>query len=277
MAPTYPSTTLVERFQQEMRLRNYAPRTIATYTSCIRQYARWLSPTWPRDAALDAPRTFLIELVETGVGRSLLDQHISALRFLYVELYGWQADALRIRRPKRRKTLPVVPTRNEVLRLADAIDNRKHRDAVFLAYGSGLRVSELVQLRVADVDADALLVRVRGKGGRDRLTVLSQGLVDEVAWLQQGKAPWDPLLRSRQGGHLAVRSIQTVVARARRRAGLDKQITPHSLRHAFATHLLEGGTDLRVIQKLLGHQRIDTTTRYTRTVSPARMQIRSPL
>jgi len=277
MAPFTPSKMLVERFQQEMRLRNYAPRTIATYTSCIGQYARWLAPTWPRDAARDAPRSFLMELVETGAGRALVDQHISALRFLYVELYGWSAEELRVRRPKRRKTLPVVPTRDEVLQLAEAIDNRKHRAAVLLAYGSGLRVSELVELRVADVDVDALAVRVRGKGGKDRVTILSEGLVEEVAWLQQGKSPWAPLLPSRQGGHLTVRTIQAVVARARRRAGFAKAITPHSLRHAFATHLLEAGTDLRVIQVLLGHQRIETTTRYTRTVSPARMRVRSPL
>lgn len=278
MAPFVPSDSLLVRFGQELRLRNYSPRTIKTYSSCLGQYARWLAPTFPRDADGDAPRTFLLHLVEAGAGRSLVDQHISALRLLYVELYGWEAEDMRIKRPKRGKHLPVVPSREEVLRLAAAISNRKHRTAVLLAYGSGLRVSELVALRVADVDVDQLLVRVRsGKGDKDRVTILSEGLVEDVAWLQAGQHAWDPLIRSRLGGALSARSIQVVVARARREVGIEYALTPHSLRHAFATHLLEAGTDLRVIQVLLGHQRIETTTRYTRTVNPVKMRVRSPL
>jgi len=279
MATFRPSNSLLERFKQELRLRNYAARTITTYSSCLRQYTRWLAPKFPRDAAPDDPHSFLVHLVELGAGRSLVDQHISMLRLLYVELYGWSAEGLQITRPKRGKHLPVVPSRAEVLQLADAISNRKHRTAILLAYGSGLRVSELVALRVADVDVAQLLVRVhRGKGDKDRVTILSEGLVEDVAWLQAGQQPWEPLIRSRQGGGpLSTRSVQEVVARARRQAGLCPELTPHSLRHAFATHLLEAGTDLRVIQVLLGHQRIETTTRYTRTVSPAKMRIRSPL
>ena len=272
------STGLMKRYRQELRLRGYAKRTIKTYESCLRQYTRWLWPIVPKEAPLDMPRSFLVHLVELGASRSLLDQQISALKFLYVELYGWASEELDVPRPRRRKTLPVVPTREEVLKLANALTNRKHRAAVLLAYGSGLRVGELVALDVGDVDLDELMVRVRaGKGGKDRHTVLSETLVPEVAWLQNGRADFAPLVPNAQGGRWSTRSMQYVMADACKKAGLKKRVTPHSLRHAFATHLLEGGTDLRVIQVLLGHAKIETTTRYTHVINPSRVRVTSPL
>ncbi|MED5371355.1 MAG: tyrosine-type recombinase/integrase [Myxococcota bacterium] len=273
------SEGLFERYRQELRLRGYMPRTVDTYVSCLRSYVRWLGvAVIPREVAEDTPRNFLMGLVETGASRSLLDQMISALNFLYVELYGWEKDALDMPRPKRRQTLPVVPTRDEVLRLAEACQNRKHRAAVLLTYACGLRVSELVGLRVGDVEPDELLVRVRcGKGGKDRVTILAESLVPEVEWLSAGKTQVDFLIHSARGGQWSTRSMQAVMARARIEAGLHKRVTPHSLRHAFATHLLEQGTDLRVIQVMLGHNHIATTTRYTHVVSPAKVRVRSPL
>ena len=272
------STELMKRYRQELQLRGYAKRTIKTYACCLRQYTRWLRPLVPKEAPRDMPRSFLIHLVELGASRSLVDQQISALKFLYVELYGWASEELDVPRPKRRKTLPIVPTREEVLQLANALTNRKHRAAVLLAYGSGLRVGELVALDVGDVDLDELLVRVRaGKGGKDRNTVLSDTLVPEVAWLGNGRAMFAPLVPNAQGGRWSARSMQYAMARACKRAGLKKRVTTHSLRHAFATHLLEGGTDLRVIQVLLGHAKIETTTRYTHVVNPSRVRVVSPL
>jgi integrase/recombinase XerD len=272
------SPELHERFRQEMRLRNYSPRTIQTYGSCLRQYVRWLAPVVPRDAGDEAPRSFLVQLVEGGCSRTLVDQHVSALKLLYVELYGWEEGRLAVPRPRRERALPEVPTREEVLALAAATGNAKHRFAVLLCYGSGLRLSEVVGLDVGDVDVGALTVRVRGgKGRKDRLTVLSESLVGAARDQAGGRGPREALFLGAGGRRWSKRSLQAAVERARRVAGLQRRVTVHSLRHAFATHMLEGGTDLRAIQVLLGHADVRTTTRYTHLVDPRQMRLVSPL
>jgi integrase/recombinase XerD len=276
-APTL-SKSLLPRYKQEMRLRNYAPRTIKTYTCCLRQYVRWLAPIAPRDADPETPRAFLLHLLDLGASRTLIDQHVSALKLLYIEMYDWDPQALRIPRPRRERSLPVVPTRQEVLRLTNAITNPKHRLAVLLLYATGIRISELIALDISDIDIKGLTVRVRqGKGRKDRLTILSPRLIPALRKQIASRPHTAPLLNSEWGGRWSVRSAQHVIRRACRDAGFNKRITAHSLRHGFATHLLEAGTDIRVIQSLLGHSRIETTTRYTHIAGPFRLKIQSPL
>ncbi len=272
------STHLCTRYKQEMRLRGYARATIKAYSSCLRSFVRWLAPTFPRDATSEQVRAYLLQILEVGSSRALVDQTISALKFLYVELYERPADSFKVPRPKHAKKLPAVPTRDEVLQLADTILNRKHSVAVLLMYAAGLRVSELTDATVGDVDLQELTLFAReSKGAKDRLTIFSDNLVEELRWLCGQRAPSAPLVPSRAGGALSVRSLQQVMKRACGKAGLRKKITPHSLRHGFATHLLEAGTDLRVIQLLLGHARIETTTRYTHMRNPNTLRVRSPL
>ena len=272
------STNLFERYRQELKLRHYAARTIKAYTTCLRAYVRFLHPRLPRDAGPEDVRAFLVHGIATGLSRTYVDQAISALRFLYADLYRRPWTALDVPRPKREDALPDVPTREEVLALAEALTNPKHRLAVLVQYAAGLRVSELVRLRIRDVDLSALTLKVRaGKGRKDRITLLSEVLVEPLR-VQMGTRDLDaPLFPSQQGGPLTVRTMQRIVGRAVARAKLRKHVTPHSLRHAFATHLLEGGTDLRFIQALLGHARIETTTRYTRLRNPRALGLRSPL
>jgi len=260
-----------------MRLRNYSFHTIKTYRCCLRVWLRWLSSKRPRDATADDMRSFLLGLIEEGRSRSLVDQYISALRLLYCELYGWDLARFDLARPRRERKLPRVPTRVEVLRMADAIENRRHRLALLLLYAAGLRVSELVGLDVGDIDCGRLLLHIRGaKGRKDRLTLLSEQLVGELEWLRGDRPPDAPLFVGRTKGRWSVRSVQHVVTRAARLAEV-RGCTPHTLRHAFATHLLEGGTDLRHIQGLLGHANIQTTTRYTHMRSPGAVRLKSPL
>lgn len=272
------SSDLLTRVGQEMVLRNYAIRTIKTYSSCLRMYVRWLEGEAPRSVSGEVPRDYLLALVDAGASRAYIDQNISVLKFLYVELYGWSPEQLAIVRPRREWSLPLVPTRAQVLRLARAIRNPKHRLAVLLMYSSGVRISELVGLTVGDVDFDQQVLRVRdGKGGRDRLTIFSEQLVPVLQHRLRDRPRAAPLFPSQKGGHLSIRTLQKVIQKARIGACLPKGISAHSLRHAFATHLLEAGTDLRIIQDLLGHRSVLTTTRYTHIAGPCRRRIQSPL
>ena len=262
---------------RSLRLRNYRPNTIRTYVNALRAYVRWLDGTPVKAAGRDKVRTYLVFLFESGRSRSYVDQAISALKFLYVDLYGTVSrDDFVLERPRREMTLPHVLSRGEVLRLADAISNRKHRLAVLVMYAAGLRVSELVSASVGDVDLERLTLHVRmAKGGRDRYTVLSEALCQDLEWLVRDRGPKDPLFPSRTGERLSARSIQKVVERAAAATGVEASC--HTLRHSFATHLLEAGTDIRFIQDLLGHAKIETTTRYAHVRKPAALRIVSPL
>jgi len=272
------SSLLLPRFEQEMRLRNYSPRTIQAYLSCLRRYSTWCQPIPPRDVAPEVPRSFLLHLLDLGASRSVMDQHVSALRFLYVELYERNPAEFVIPRPRRGQRLPEVPTRAQVLELAAAAGNARNRLAVLFIYSSGVRVSELVALDVGDVDLGELVVRVRaGKGSRDRLTITSARLVPALQQVIGVRPRLAPLFASIHGGRWSARSLQQVMQRARLEAGFGERFTPHSLRHAFATHLLESGVDLRAIQQLLGHKHLQTTTRYARMTHPSRMRLTSPL
>jgi integrase/recombinase XerD len=268
------STELLQRVREEMTLRNYAPRTIDTYVSCLRKYALEIGCA-PREATVETIQAYLLK-VANEQSRPAVDQAISALKFLYIELYGWTDEAFAIKRPRRQPRLPYVPTRKEVRRLLDAIENRRYRLTVSMLYGSGLRISEIETAVVGDARLEDLTLRVpAGKGGRTRTTVIAPSLVPELQWMMGTRARTEPLFVKGNGEPLTVRSVQQVVQRVARE--IDLPVTCHSLRHAFATHLLEAGTSLRVIQDLLGHARIETTTRYTRIQSPSVFAVRSPL
>ncbi len=272
------SPHLFTRYRQELALRAFSPRTISAYSSCLKRYVDWLAPLHPRDAQADRVRRYLLELTEVGASRSTVSQSVSALKFLYVRLYHWQPDAFEVPRPRKETRLPYVPTRDEILAMADVTTNHRHRTAILMLYGSGIRLSELLAARVRDLDLDRLLLRVvQGKGRKDRLTLVSARLRPALSELVRDKPADAPLFPSRSGTPWAPRSVQKFVSRAGHKAHLAQRVTPHSLRHAFATHLLEAGTDLRVIQSLLGHVDIRTTTRYAHMRDPNRMVIKSPL
>ena len=272
------SPHLFERYGQELALRNYSPRTVASYLSCLRRFTRWLAPRHPRAADSETVRGYLLGLADVGASRSLVSQSVSALKFLYVRLYLWEPDAFDVPRPRGESRLPFVPSRNQVVLMAERTLYRPHATAILLLYGSGLRLSELLALCVGDVDCDRLLLRVvQGKGRKDRLTLLSARLRVDLEPLLRDRSGSAPLFLARSGSPWSPRSVQKFVRRAAERADIPQRVTPHSLRHAFATHLLETGTDLRVIQGLLGHCDIRTTTRYTRMRDPNRFAVASPL
>lgn len=268
--------------REALVLRRYSAGTRKVYLGHVRRFLEWAGLTvheLPEDPT-DLVQNFLVELVETKrVSRSYHSQAVSALRFLLETVVGNPRLALSIARPRKESTLPAVLAQDEVARLLAAPRNLKHRALLFLMYSSGLRVGEVVRLRPADVDATRGLLRVRqGKGAKDRYTLLAKRAVHAVE-LYRAAYPTDRWLfpGARPDRHLTSRSVQKIVTGAASRAGITKHVTPHTLRHSFATHLLEGGTNLRIIQELLGHTSARTTQRYTHVARSTFETVRSPL
>ncbi len=272
--------TLIDRFQQDLHLRRFAPSTIKSYTPPIRQFIEW-TDRHARPMDEDAAREFLVHLVrERRLGRSSQSQAHSSLRFFFTHTLGQAGASWSFPRPKQQQSLPVVFAREEVARILDRTGNPKHRTAFSLAYGAGLRISEVTAITVDCIDSKRGLILVRdGKGGKSRNTLLPPTLLHDLrAWWRVARPRHYLFPGGRAGTPIGKRTLQKVFKTALLRAGVERPgASFHSLRHSFATHLLEAGTSLRVIQELLGHSDIRTTTRYTHVSSAHVSQVRSPL
>jgi len=262
--------------QREMRVRNYSLKTIKAYSRAIAGMCLFFKKP-PRDLERDQILEYFDAKVEHGLSSQSIALAMNAVNFLYRDLYK-KADFEPFRHPRKTKRLPVVLTRDEIKRLIDNVINVQHRLMISLSYSAGLRVSEVVNLRVADLDCEEMILMVRqGKGKKDRLTVLSSKLISDISTLVVGKSGKSYFFESNRGGKLTVRSMQKIFHQALQNAEIKKPATFHSLRHSFATHLLENGTDVRYVQVLLGHANIRTTQLYTQVTNPALKNIVSPL
>jgi site-specific recombinase XerD len=254
----------------DMRLRNFAPGTVSVYVNCVARFARHFGKS-PELLGPEDVRAYLLHLIEQRrPSWSYYNQIVQALRFLYKVTLGRDWALEYIAYPKQPKRLPVVLSPTEVTRFFAAVGRLKDRALLMTAYAAGLRISEVAALRVEDIDSRRMVIRVRqGKGRKDRYVMLSPRLLDLLrrywkaarprTWLFPGQTPDRPV---------SVRTVTRTCRRALQAAGLEKRVTVHTLRHSFATHLLEAGTDLRTIQVLLGHASPRTTAVYTH-VSPA--------
>ncbi len=268
---------LLIRFDEELKLRGYAVRTRKAYLGHARRFVREVGH--PPDLA-GALRSHVLARIRSGrMSRSYHNQLVSALRLFCITVLGSRVEDLPLGRPRRDRQLPMVLSREELRRFLAAVRNPKHLAILGVAYSAGLRVSEVVRLRPEDLDRDRGLIRVRaGKGRKDRVTLLSSSALAFVDAYIDGEPPGRWLFPGAKAGrHLSARSVQKVTAAARARAGITKPVTPHILRHSFATHLLESGTDVRLIQELLGHASVRTTEIYTHVSRRHLGRIRSPL
>ena len=269
---------LFEAVGEELRLRNYSPKTSKVYLGQLRTFVRFFKPRHPRELSNEDIRQYLLYLMDNGFSRASVDQAINALRFLYVEMYHRDFVLKDVPRPKKERKLPIVLSHSEVLQIAQTIQNPKHRLMIELMYAAGLRVSEVVKLRVQDVNLEELTLFVRGgKGKKDRLTVFSESLKDALRRQMEGKEANGLVFPSEHGGTLTPRTVQKAFDTALKASEVRKNATCHSLRHSFATHLLEAGVDIRYIQSLLGHARLETTSVYTKVRNPHLLKIKSPL
>ncbi|HLG25888.1 MAG TPA: site-specific tyrosine recombinase/integron integrase [Candidatus Gracilibacteria bacterium] len=268
----------LKKLENELRLRGLSPRTIKTYTSCVGFYLRYLGAGSDlMNMDVEKIKEFLLHRQDSGAAPQTVNLYLNAIKFFYRHVVKAQAS-IDIRFAKRSLRLPVVLSHREVLLLIDSYRNRKHRLLIGLTYGAGLRVSEVVKLRVRDIDFERRLMTVRGgKGNKDRQSLLPMKLENQLRIICAARDPGDYLFESERGGRLSTRTAQKVFDAGLKRAGITRQATFHSLRHSFATHLLENGTDIRFVQVLLGHANIKTTQRYTQVTSHSLQRIVSPL
>ncbi|MCA9302136.1 tyrosine-type recombinase/integrase [Candidatus Nomurabacteria bacterium] len=202
---------------------------------------------------------------------------MNSIKFYYRNVLK-NTKKIEVQLAKKPKSLPIVLSRSEVEKILKSPKNAKHRLLLALAYGAGLRVSEVVSLKIQDLDFEELTVHIKqAKGQKDRISVMPESLADSLRGLTAGKERDDLVFASERGGKLATRTAQKIFENALKDSNVKKDATFHSLRHSFATHLLENGTDVRYVQELLGHQNIRTTQRYTQVTNPKLKNIRSPL
>ena len=275
---------LRQRMIDDMNVRRFSRETQRNYVRDVGRFATFLRRS-PDTATPDDVRQFQIEQREAGVPTPTMNSIVSALRFFFTQTIDRPDLARKLVRAAHPRNLPVVLSRDEVARLLNATTTVKYQAALSVAYGAGLRVAEVAALKVTDVDSDRMLLRVeRGKGGRyrnamlpaDLLTLLrewwkvgrQQGVMHAQGWLFPGQNAMRPV---------STRHLHRIVVEAAQAAEITKRVGPHTLRHSFATHLLEDGVDVRVIQALLGHARLDTTALYTKVATRTVRAVISPL
>ena len=254
---------LLNRMESELQLLNRSPRTIGSYLSWVRRLSDFYARS-PDTLSIDEVRAWLVHRrVVDKLASASLSQAAFALRFLYGQVLGWQDYADQIPCPRVHNKLPEVPTRDEVRRLLCAPLSLRDRALLTTTYATGLRLSEVTRLQVHDLDAEAGILRVRnGKGGIGRVVPLRESLLVQLREYWRAARPTLPWLFSGQGeGPLTQRSAQKVMQRTLARAGIRRRLPFHSLRHGYATHMLEDGVDLRLLQKLMGHAQLETTAR----------------
>ena len=269
---------LRRRMIEDMTVRQFTARTQEGYIRAVKGFSTFLGAS-PDTASAEDLRRYRLHLVESGVGAPTINHSLTGLRFLFLVTLRKPAIVLDmpfVREPRR---LPVVLSPQEVARLLDAAPGLKYKAALSVAYGAGLRASEVISLKIADIDSARMVIRVeQGKGRKDRYVMLSEHLLELLrawwkagrpqGWLFPGQNPVNPL---------TPRQLNRACHAAAQMAEIDKPVSLHTLRHSFATHLLEQKTDIRVIQVLLGHKKLDTTALYTRVALKALGQVTSPL
>jgi len=269
---------LRRRMVEDMTVRNLSPATQRSYLYAVAKFSRFFGKS-PERLELEDVRTYQVHLASQGIAWATLNQTVAALRFFYGVTLGCPEIPERIAYAREPRRLPVVLSADEVVRFLEAVPSLKSRTALTTAYAAGLRVSEVVALKVADIDSGRMLIRVeQGKGGKDRYVMLSAQLLAILRTYWRLAKPRHWLFPGRDEEHPIDQTVLHAACRsACEAAGLTKHVTVHTLRHSFATHLLESGADIRIIQVLLGHTNITTTARYAQVATSTIQGTASPL
>ena len=275
---------LRQRMEEDMRMRKLAPKTQEAYIRAVRRFAKYLGRS-PDTATAEDLRLFQLHLVDEGISAITLNATITGLKFLFDVTMGHGDVLAKMQSVRVPHKIPVILNKQEVSRLIACAGNLKHQTALAVAYGTGLRVSEVLALKVSDIDSQRMTLRVeQGKGGKDRYAMISPILLERLrvwwrvaraqgkmlngGWLFPGLDPIDPL---------SAKQLNRAIHEAATLAKIDKRVSMHTLRHSFATHLLEQKVDIRVIQVMLGHKKLETTALYTQVATEILKEVISPL
>ncbi len=263
---------------EEMQIRGFSPNTQTMYVRRVAQFARFLGRS-PATMTLEDVRAFQAHLAAKGCAAGTLVQCLAACRFLYRTTLGKEWDKSKLPYPKRDRRVPFVVSREEVMRLLGAVRSLKHRTILTICYAAGLRVTEARTLRVRDIDSKRMVIFVHlGKGRKDRVVPLSEPLLALLREYWRKTRPTDYLFLCKHTQRpITSRTVARGCMNARIRAGITRKVTAHTLRHCFATHLLEGGVDVRSIQRLLGHSMLETTAGYLDVATDEQIKAVSPL
>jgi integrase/recombinase XerD len=275
---TEPMTPLRRRMIDDMALRHMSPLTQGAYVRAVKNFSRFFHRS-PDKLTFEDARTYQLHLVSRGLQAQTINQIICALRFLYAVTLGMPEAKTQLPLARRADVLPAILAPEEVTRFLNAVEGLKYQAALTTIYAAGLRVSEAVALTALDIDRARMVIHVRqGKGRKDRYVMLSEQLLGILRIYWKCERPKDWLFPGPDPSRpITPRSLQRACRAAAAAAGLDKKVTVHTLRHCFATHLLERGVDIRVIQDLLGHRHINATSRYARVAISMIRQVQSPL
>ncbi len=266
----------LQQLETELKLRNFSPRTIKAYLFYNQKLLAHCNKA-PEQVTEDDVKAYLAYMMADRKSAPSSTSLIrAALKFHYDDVL--KKGVVSFKPPKAEKKLPSVLTKEEVKKLIDAAQTKKSKLILEVLYSSGLRLSECLNMKVNDLEIKEKIGWVRhGKGGKDRPIILAEHLIDDLEQYLSKKGPEDYLFTNKAGKQLSARNIQKIVKAAARRAGISKKVSPHTLRHSFATHLLDSGTDLRRIQELLGHSSIQTTQIYTKVSTEQLKKVKSPL
>lgn len=261
---------LLKKLENELRLRNYSKKSIDSYLYAVRKYLDYSKNFGVNEKSA---KDYLRELLQKN-NPSTVSLASSAIQFFFKEILK---QDVYFHKPKKNKTLPNILTIDELRNLIEVTKNTKHKIIIKLIYGTGLRVSEIVNLKGCDTDLNEGLIKVcLGKGRKDRFVKIPDSILKDLEVLND-LSNSEYLFESQRGGKLTISTVQKILSNNAKKANIKKRVYPHLLRHSFATHLLEQGTDLRVIQKLLGHSSIKTTQIYTQISQASIKQVKSPL
>jgi integrase/recombinase XerD len=274
----YYSIVCPPEFEEKLKTQRYSESTLKNYCSALKEFMHYY-----RGKSLDSLQQsdiekYLLYLTdERKISASYQNISVSAIKFYYEKVLGREQVTTRIARPRKEKLLPVVMSLGEVELVINAVKNLKHKCILMTLYSGGLRLSEVVSLKLQDIDSERMWIFIRGaKGKKDRYTLLSKQLLKWLRLYYQSEKPKEWLFEGILGGQYSMQSVQQIMKEAVRNAGIKKHATVHTLRHSFATHMLENGTDIRYIQSLLGHSSTKTTEIYTHITTKGLEQLMSP-
>jgi len=272
-------TLLPNDYLEKLVQKRYSKNTINTYSTYFKDFINEFKNQNITSLSKDKINSYILKLIkQNNISASQQNQRINAIKFYYEKVLGRNKQYYELHRPRKEHKLPKVLSKNEIKNILNSCNNLKHKCILMLIYSAGIRRSELINLQVIDIDSKRMVVNINGaKGKKDRISLLSNNLLQLLRQYYKEYKPQKFLFEGQTGGKYSPTSVENILKKATLKAGIKKNVTPHMLRHSFATHLLEQGTDLRYIQELLGHNSSKTTEIYTHVCKNAIDKIKNPV